>query len=443
MSGLPELSLEKLRQMMAARGVRQLLVKELAANDNSKNQPYIERGSMGMLNVLPMGKIREETTDKGNVTLKAPLPLSWLRADGSITPAPHTQIILYPQYPEIRLSGFLKGTEGGPNALMTVRQAGRLLFLGITGDRQIVGWVAAHDSRLAAEIRALADLEQTGVFRHIPLEAVDRSRERLIGILRELHLRGAIRSWRLGRGGMRLPCEASQCGGYTLEAELGIFPNGRSEPDFDGWEIKAHSVADFNKTGSQTITLMTPEPTGGFYKTDGAEAFVRRYGYPDKKGRPGRLNFSSPHVIGKKHSTTGLTMQFLGFDAEKASITDPTGGFSLIDQEGKEAATWHFAELLQHWNRKHAKAAYIPYLQQLTPERRYSYGHTVRLCEQTDFLRFLRAMAIGDVVYDPGIKVENASGEKPATKRRNQFRIKSGNIGALYATMQSMNVVTI
>lgn len=442
MSEWPGLSLEKLRQMMAARGVRQLLVKELAANDNSKNQPYLG-GSLDILNILPMGEVREETTPKGRVGLKAPLPLSWLRADGSITPAPHTQIILYPQYPEIRLSGFLKGTEGGPNALMTVRQAGRLLFLGITGDRQIVGWVAGHDSRLADEIRDLVGLEQTGVFRHIPLEAVDRSRERLIGILRELHLRGAIRSWRLGRGGVRLPCESPQCGGYTLEAELGIIPNGRSEPDFEGWEIKGHSVTDFARTGSGQITLMTPEPTGGYYKASGAEAFVRKYGYPDTLGREDRLNFGGIHVVGQPHPRTGLTMTFMGFDAGKGSITDPKGGFSLIDQYGNEAATWHFAGLLQHWNRKHSKAAYIPYCQQLNPDRRYSYGHTVRLCEQTDFVRFLKAMASGEVVYDPGIKVENASGEKPATKRRSQFRIKSGNIGALYATMQSMNVAVI
>jgi hypothetical protein len=31
---------------------------------------------------------------------------------------------------------------------------------------------------------------------------------------------------------------SSNCGGYTLEAELGATPNGYSEPDFMGWEIK-------------------------------------------------------------------------------------------------------------------------------------------------------------------------------------------------------------
>jgi hypothetical protein len=99
--------------MMVAHGVTQLLVKELAANDNSKNQPYLG-GSLDILNVLPMGEVRSETTPSGRTGLKAPLPLSWLRPDGSLTVAVGAQLILYPQYPEIRMSGFLKGTKEGP-----------------------------------------------------------------------------------------------------------------------------------------------------------------------------------------------------------------------------------------------------------------------------------------------------------------------------------------
>lgn len=440
MNGHPDISLAMLRRMMAAKGVRQLLVKELAPNDNSKNQPYLG-GSLDILNILPMGEVREETTPKGRVGLKAPLPLSWLRADGSVTPAPHSQIILYPQYPEIRLSGFLRGTEDGPNALMTVRLAGRLLFFGITGDRRIISWVAAPESRLAAEIAALGQLEQTGVLRHVPMEAVDRSRERLLALLRELHLRGWVGSWRLGRHGERLPCESPQCGGYTLEAELGIIPNGRAEPDFEGWEIKAHSVTDFSRIGSGQITLMTPEPTGGIYKDQGAEAFVRRFGYPDTKGRPDRLNFGGVHVIGQPHARTGLTMTLLGFDVTTGKITDPKGGFALIDGAGNEAATWHFAGLLQHWNKKHAKAAYVPYRQEIEEGRRYSYGDTVRLCENTDFTRFLKALGAGSVVYDPGIKVENASSSRPLTKRRSQFRMRSSDIPSLYQTSRAVSTI--
>src|SRR4051812_34296589 len=99
-------SLQQLREAMTRHGVKQLLLKELAANDNSKNQPYLG-GNLEILNLLPMGEVREETTPSGKSGLKAPLPLHWLRSDGSLTPAPNTQIILYPQYPEIRMSGFL------------------------------------------------------------------------------------------------------------------------------------------------------------------------------------------------------------------------------------------------------------------------------------------------------------------------------------------------
>jgi hypothetical protein len=436
----PEISLETLRRMMLAQGVTQLLVKELAANDNSKNQPYLG-GSLDILNLLPMGPVREETTAAGRSGLKAPLPFAWLRADGSLTEAPHTQIILYPQYPEIRLSGFLKGTKGGPNALMTVRQADRLLFFGITADRKIVGWVTAPGSRLSGEVGALGELQRTGVFRHIPLGTADTSRKRLLARLRKIHKMGWLASERLFATGIVGPCTGTNCGGYTLEAHFGIIPNGRAEPDFEGWEIKGHTVRDFVRYTSGPLTLMTPEPTGGFYREHGPEAFVRKYGYADKHGRADRFNFGGLHVLGVPNAGTGLTLQFLGYDAEHNRITDPKGGFTLADPAGNEAATWHFAGLIEHWNRKHAKAVYVPYQTRTEPAQQYSYGGRVRLGEDTDFLRFLKAMADRKVYYDPGIKLEGASTARPAVKRRSQFRIRSADIETLYARMESSSLV--
>src|SRR5687768_8209844 len=97
-------SLDQLSEAMRRHGVTQLLVKELAANDNSKNQPYLG-GNLGVLNLLPMGEVQEETSKSKVPRLKASLPLYWLRLDGGLIPAPNTQLIFYPQYPEIRLSG--------------------------------------------------------------------------------------------------------------------------------------------------------------------------------------------------------------------------------------------------------------------------------------------------------------------------------------------------
>jgi hypothetical protein len=68
----------------------------------------------------------------------------------------------------------------------------------------------------------------------------------------------------------------------------------------------------------------------------------------------------------------------------------------------------------------------------------------VRLCEGTDFLRFLRASADGKVYYDPGIKLENASDpQRKKTKRRSQFRIKSRDIAILYKNIAPVDVNVI
>lgn len=46
----------------------------------------------------------------------------------------------------------------------------------------------------------------------------------LINELLRIHQLGWIKSKRLDRFGNILDCEAPNCGGYTLEAELGITP---------------------------------------------------------------------------------------------------------------------------------------------------------------------------------------------------------------------------
>jgi hypothetical protein len=40
-------------------------------------------------------------------------------------------------------------------------------------------------------------------------------------------------------------------------------------------------------------------------------------------------------------------------------------------------------------------------------------------------------MAVGNIYYDPGIKMENVS-TKPKIKKRSQFRMKSQFLGELY-----------
>jgi hypothetical protein len=65
---------------------------------------------------------------------------------------------------------------------------------------------------------------------------------------------------------------------------------------------------------------------------------------------------------------------------------------------------------------------------------------TMRLAQRTDSLRLLRAFASGAMYYDPGIKLEKASTEKPKQKKRSQFRVASKNIAALYERVETVEV---
>lgn len=62
----------------------------------------------------------------------------------------------------------------------------------------------------------------------------------------------------------------------------------------------------------------------------------------------------------------------------------------------------------------------------------------VQLAQGTDLLRLLRAFAAGAMYCDPGIKLKNASTDRPKHKKRSQFRVASRNIAALYETMETV-----
>jgi hypothetical protein len=360
--------------------------------------------------------------------------------------APGAQLILYPQYPEVRLSGFLKGTKNAPSDLMNSRAPGRLLLLGVTQDRRIIAHVVDGSSAVARQFRSLPTLEGIGVFLRLPLSGRREvpAKDQLLNAIRRIHLQGWIQSWALGPGYQRLPCNASQCVGYTLEAELGIVRNGLAEPDFLGWEVKATTVTALNaRPTSKAITLMTPEPTGGFYKDKGPEAFVRAFGYHDQLGREDRLNFGGVFRRGQRHGLTGLTLEMHGYDSKNKRISKADGEIALVSDHGDIAASWSFPAIAELWNRKHAQAAFVPAESDTSATRAYRYGSRVRLGEGTDLLRFLSAIDDGLAYYDPAIKVEGASTSKPNVKRRSQFRVGSANLAALYASLSEVDALAV
>jgi hypothetical protein len=432
------MTLESLKTIFKSQGCKKIYIKLLSPNDNSKNQVYLA-GSFELLNIFPISTIEAVSPGEWkNERFKASLNFYWLNSNGNITKAPKNKLILYPKYPEVRFSGFLTGCENAPSDLMNGRIANRTLFFGIGSGGRIIGFVSSPTSTISQQIQSSELPTVFGVLRVIEL-TIDSSQVTLFNELRRIHEKDWIPSKKLTRTGAISPCNSSNCGGYTLEAELGITPNGFSEPDFLGWEVKQFAVKNFKSISNSVITLMTPEPTGGKYVEIGVENFVRRYGYLDKVGREDRMNFGGIHKVNQNNELTNLRLELVGFDASENKIISSAGYIGLLDRNDNIAASWNFSSLLLHWNRKHNQACYVPSESIKEPTRCYRYSNEIIIGTGTDFQLFLGEMYKGNIYYDPGIKLENYS-TNPKTKRRSQFRIKSKNLHRLYKNSELVKV---
>lgn len=419
-------------------GVSRILCKPLAENDNTKQQIYLG-SSFEVLQQLPHGAIRTES--KGTrPNFKASLNFYWTDASGHTEQASGAQLILYPDYPEVRLSGFIRGCSLSPSSLMQPvprglrkhnnSRDGRLLFLGITADR-LIAYAASATSRLArdfSEAERSQNFEVHGVFVEMPVAVERNPRDALFEKLRLILGGGWHESRLLDANWVAIPYSARNGGGYTLEALFGIRPNGNSDPDYMGWEIKGFS--------QPRITLMTPEPDQGFYGEHGVEAFLRRYG---RRRADGVVYFTGTHRANIPCVTTGQTIEVIGFDQEKKKITNVAGSIQLLDAKGHVSAAWSFARLMQHWSRKHAAAAYVPYKKHPSLPLRYRYFNPVRLGEGTDFSKYLAAFNDGHVLYDPAPKLVTEGG-RTRVKARSQFRIRLNELRLLYDKFEQVDV---
>ena len=447
-----------LEATLAELGARELLVKRLASNDNSKNQIYLG-GDLASTSVLPTGQVTASQTSsakqsKSSVKFFLGLDLVWLGESGELVAAPNAKLIFYPQYPEVRLSGFLQGVprDESRSELLSYerrgREEGRLLVLAVLSGQRLAAMVVDRHSSLVRGLDVRGPGIQDGVFERYLLGAPVPTTDPRQALLRELcriGSQGWINSMRLDREGNRLNYGAPNSGGYTLEAELGVIPNGVSEPDYLGWEVKQIGVTSFESQASPAVTLMTPEPTGGFYRTDGVEEFMLRYGYGDTRGRD-RRNFSSVHRPGAANRHTGLTLGLPGVDPDTGVISDPYAGVTLHDASGNDAASWSYASLIEHWKKKHERAVYVRSMKRSTTEApsgtQFSYSTRVSLGEGASTSRLLRALCAGVVYYDPAIKMENPTTTRRPLKRRSQFRVKLGLLSELYRQFDEVEACT-
>lgn len=447
---LADLDLQTVQKLLHDNGAGEMLYKILPANANSKNQVYLAR-DFSQLGKIPSDEVtlHESTSAKrggAEAVFRAALEFFWVNRGGRAFRAPDAKLIFYPQYPEVRFSGFLKNCDAAPSSLYDKSKRGsepdRVLVLGVGTGRKVFGITLPPESPAAIRIRALPREADEGVLFPLPWkdEVQTTGFESLMQRLCEIHRRSWVDSMRLAPDGRAVPCNASNCVGNTLEALLGIRSNGFSQPDFMGWEIKARSVSDCERPGSSVVTLFTPEPTGGMYVDEGVETFLRRHGYLDTKGRSGRRNFGGIYRAGgAPHARTGLRLVVEGFDPERG-VCAPGGAVRMLDARGTEAMAWSFTKLIDHWKVKHAHAAFVPAEGRNEPDRQYRYGRRVLLGEGAEFRLLLAALHAGIVYYDPGIKQEFDGAGRTRIKRRSQFRVSSGNLPVLYASSRVVDV---
>jgi len=388
-------------------------------------------------------KASQKPKAKGGDRIFGHLEFYWLSSDLNLDRAKEAKIIYYPQYPETRFSGFLRGTSTVPNIYLKEKSGeifeNRLLFLATDQQSRTIGFLAVGHDKLRTEVlREVGPSQDSGLI-SLELFSSSTSEERLLSALRGIHLSGWHDGMRLKKDGKRVSYAAPNAVGYTLEALLGIIPKGDNSPDFEGYEVKSLTVKNPNWNLKKPVTLLTPEPDLGIY-CKAIKEFFSAYGYADKKGKSNRINFGGRHYVGIESRLTGLMLQLSGYSLSEPERVDSNGVLALIDKELQTAAGWSFIKLLDRWKRKHENAVYLQAQKKTTPTIQFRYLNKIMICEGADFTRVLRCLAEGTLYLDPGLKAENWDSGSPNIKRRNQFRVPLQSISELYRTSKYVSL---
>lgn len=425
--------MRQLKSLLESQGVRTAYVKHLSEKqDNEKNQIYLGGALAGVTNIFPStihARSPSESNAKrksrtGKPKLEARLDFSWLDLNGNRHDAPGTTIIDYFQYPEVRMSGFLKGCDDPPDALRRDHQAQygkRILVMGTALDGKVIGLVlTARDDPLAENFPDLPLAAGRGVLHVLTIDGqmcndpADLIRQEI-----EVIVAGGWYSSRIKKGDTIEPFKGSQGGGYTLEALLGVGANGDKKPDKHGYEIKGYS-------GSR-ISLMTPVPDYGYQGLHTFREFMEQYGLPGQKG-DGSLRFTGLYRSGKPNAKTGFVLRVAGYDRIKDSFGDIADiGVELFDPgQGEVVAGWSVEKMANCWNAKHANALYLKFENRDGKDglKDYRYASSWVTGSGTDVWKLLRAIDSGLVFFDPAHTIY-ADGK---AKVRPQWRINARDL---------------
>lgn len=399
--------LSRIIGLMTGHGVDRIFFKPLAPNDNSKNQIYVG-GDLASASIFRFDSSDLEYQGDGRrQRAKIKIPYFWMAADGVLSVAKASKLIMYPQYPEVRFSGFLQGCKNAPTCLSR-REEGRVLILGISENFSI-GYVVQKHDPIKQDILQAPSTSTQSAFRKLTVKLTDNKpiAEALATIIHS----GPHESCRLRKkNGVSCvepyPIRNNNAAGYTMEAKLGILPNADAKPDYEGYEIK--TLVNTN------VTLMTPEPDSGLYKDEGLLSFLKKYGYQDEHGV---YRLSKRHKVGVQHPDTGLTLTLDYGDFHPVEKRFDFGGsISLIDDEGFVAASWDLDKIISHWLTKHSSTVIIRAKKE---QGTIQYMPEVIFCQGPDPVGLIQAFVDGYICWDPGLK---------ETKKRNQFRITLNNL---------------
>jgi hypothetical protein len=227
---LATLTLGQVSALLREQGCEEGFVKSLAANNNSKQQIYLA-SDLVQVSRLPSGDpiassgSSDKPGAKDKKKFQCAVEFHWMTPNGPRR-APNAKLIYYPQYPEVRFSGFLAGCDDPPSFLLNRElrgaEVGRTLILAPNQNDEVFGFVLPPESIAAKQLWNMK-LDQYGVmsvwnFAEDVHEALPSIFEELCRINRL----GFVDSQRLKKVGPPVPYSAQNGGGYTLEALLGI-----------------------------------------------------------------------------------------------------------------------------------------------------------------------------------------------------------------------------
>ena len=459
-------SLAEVSALLQRHEVDLAVLKVLPKNANDKNQVFVASSFTDLHKLFdmrlsergPTASRKSAAKQGSNIPEAVFTSFEWLKPDGTRHKAKNVKVIVYTQYPEARLSGFLTTANTMPRSLSVAftkahPQARRLLVLGrLPGGACLAMVCIDFSDAFLDEIRALASLGRGKVCKLLRIQQnfSQKLLDQLAGIVGK-----PLRGCKLNKAGDTRPFTGTQVCGYTLEHALGIVPNSSKDGDLYGIELKTHT--------KPKTTLFTPEPDFGLYAADFGQ-FMRTYGYLSADGTEYRV--TGIHKANVRCSKSKLTLHVREYRVDsrgelapfpydpQTSLTKKLGAVEvvLLDDSGNVAAGWTLERLMNNWGAKHNKAVYISAKKEENPNAAdFAAGYTVQViyspevifCEGTSAERLLNAISGGLIYLDPGPKLVPL---KPAdNKRRSQWRVANIEtaVADLYDTVRHISLEAV